>query len=275
MKTQNYRFPFRIFVFFCLFSLPTQVQALNIDVPFTSQAPERIWHEPWLNACEETSIAMVHAYYTGDTFNTAKAKSAILEVFKIKHKRFGPSFDESSYTVASLIREFFPWDARVQTNPTLEQIKEQLDLGRPVIIPVYGKELRNPHFLRGGPLYHMLVLSGYDDEGQYFIADEPGTRFGSNYRYSYSTIMATLHDYVPGRDVRFTRSTAIFTEPNIQKMSLAKTANGPKVYVVQNGVRRHILSEQVFLAHGWKWEYIVTVSETFLQGIPEQETLNR
>lgn len=272
MKIKSLLLP-SLFAFFCLFFIIGQAQAAILDVPFTSQAPERNWSEPWLNACEETSIAMVHAYYQGKIFTVAKAKTAILEVFTIKHKKFGVSFDESSSKVTSLIQNFYPWDARVQEYPTLAQIKEQLDLQHPVIIPVYGKGLHNPHFRNGGPLYHMLVLSGYDDEKQQFIAQEPGSRFGNNYRYSYTTIMFALHDYVPGRDIRTTKPVAIFTEPNTTKTSLVKTASDSKVYLIQNGARRHILNEKVFLGHGWQWEYIVTVNETFLQNIPEAEQL--
>lgn len=263
--------------FFGFLLLPKLVFATSFDVSFTSQAPERVWREPWLNACEEASITMVHAYYMGmdETFTIQKAKTSLLETFRIKNKNFGMSFDEGTATIASLIDNFYPWEAKLQENPTLDQIKKQLDLQRPVIVPVYGKALLNPHFVNGGPIYHTIVLSGYDDEKQQFITEEPGTRFGDNYRYSYTTILSTIHDYIPGKKIQFTQPVVIFTAPNTRKLSLIKTSSNPKVYVMENGVKKHILNERVFLSHNWQWENIVTVSQNFLDSLPEEKALTQ
>ena len=34
-----------------------------ISVPFTSQAPEKNWEQPWQDACEEAAVLMLDAYY--------------------------------------------------------------------------------------------------------------------------------------------------------------------------------------------------------------------
>jgi hypothetical protein len=48
-----------------------------LDVPFTSQAPEGNWAEPWQNACEETSIVMVDAFFDGDELSKRDASQRI------------------------------------------------------------------------------------------------------------------------------------------------------------------------------------------------------
>ena len=35
---------------------------MNLSVPFTSQAPEQNWDEPWQDACEEAAVLMLDAY---------------------------------------------------------------------------------------------------------------------------------------------------------------------------------------------------------------------
>lgn len=45
---------------------------------------------------------------------------------------------------------------------------------------------------------------------------------------------------------------------------LVKSATEPTVYVISDGMRRAIDSEQTFLAYGWSWSNIVTVSDVVL-----------
>jgi len=314
--------------FYIFFFLPTLVEGKNLEVPFTSQAPDANWSQPWLDACEETSVAMVQAYYQNKIFSITTAKASILEIFRIKNPIYGESLDENAATVTELVNNYLPWETEMKENPTLEEIKEQIDLGYPVIIPVDGKILRNPHFRNGGPVYHMLVISGYDDDKQEFITQEPGTRFGKNYPYSYTTIEAAIHDYLPNAQTKNGRRVVIFTRPVIftsaatdadrdglpkseelthgtslvsgdtdndgfgdkqeilngysplvnehilVKQSLLKEMGRPQVYLVQDGTKHHITSESAFLNRGLKWNDIITVSQKFLESLPEGENLN-
>jgi len=172
------------------------------DVPFTSQAPLGLWEEPWANACEEASITMVAKYYENQkthrvqtTISHDEAQGDILTALQYKNVSYGVRKDEDALMVASIINRFYPFEATTFLNPTLESLLIELRQGRPVIIPVNGKELRNPNFLNGGPNYHMLVLSGYDEEKEEFITQEPGTRYGLDFRYNYATIMDAIHDF--------------------------------------------------------------------------------
>ncbi|HBB37819.1 MAG: hypothetical protein UV82_C0003G0002 [Candidatus Magasanikbacteria bacterium GW2011_GWD2_43_18] len=196
----------------CFFVTPTL--AATLDIPFTSQAPDGVWVQPWQDACEETSVLMVHRYYIGNTIKTtAEAKNAILEIFDIKHVLFEESFDETVAMMAETINNFLPWSARVVENPTIADIKAEIDAGRPVIVPAYAPALHNAYF-RGYFPYHMFVISGYDDAAQVFIAEDPGTRYGHAYRYSYNTVMNAMHDFVAG-DTANGPKRVLFTSPEL------------------------------------------------------------
>lgn len=193
--------------------LPTAAQAVtSLAVPFTSQAPEGRWLEPWYNACEETVTVMVDRFYSNSgPFSIDEAKRDILQLFDVKDRYIGASFDEPAAVIAQWINHFYPWEARVVSQPSLEQLKAEIDAGRPVIVPTYAPYLRNP-FFTGSFEYHTVVLSGYDDERREFITQEPGTRHGENLRYSYGTILSAMHDFRAG-DTRHAPQVAVFTSP--------------------------------------------------------------
>jgi hypothetical protein len=78
---------------------------------------------------------------------------------------------------------------------SVDDIKYELAAGRPVIVGAAGKLLPNPHFSNGGPVYHMLVITGYDEAG--FITNDPGIRQGENFRYTFDALYAAIHDWNP------------------------------------------------------------------------------
>ncbi len=199
--------------------LPDVVAAKSIPMPFTSQAPDGRWVQPWQDFCEEASILMVDQYYQHQKLDKAKAKKLLLHIFDIKNKTYGKSLDESTEKMADLINKFLPYEVVIVSDPTLEQIKEQVDLAQPVIIPVSGKDLHNPRFRNGGPRYHVLVISGYDDEKQEFITQEPGTQVGLDFRYPYGTILNAIHDLTPTGDIMEGARRAIFTNAIIDASS--------------------------------------------------------
>lgn len=191
---------------------PFFVEAKILNVPFTSQAPKNNWLQPWQDACEETSIFMVDSFYQKRSlFDIQTKKNGIQNILNIKNKFFGYSLDENAQKIVDLINNYLTWEAFLVENPTLEEIKNEIDNDHPIIIPVYGKILKNPHFKNGGPIYHMLVISGYDDDRQEFITQEPGTRYGLDFRYSYDTIMSAIHDFLPNGQTKIGPQKAIFT----------------------------------------------------------------
>jgi len=104
---------------------------------------------------------------------------------------FGDYLDTDAEQTARILTDFFHIkNVAVKKNPTVLDIKNILSKGGIVIAPTAGKMLKNPNFSGDGPLYHMLVIRGYNDKTSEFITNDPGTRKGEKYPYSY--VMASL-----------------------------------------------------------------------------------
>ncbi len=190
-------------------TLPDKKQ---INVPFSAQAPEGNWAEPWQNACEETSVIMIDSFYKGSTLSKEQAKQEILRVFSLKEDKFESSKDESMERIADLINSTeLVWQARVAVNPTLKEMKMELANNQPIIVPVYAPKLKsNPQYGFGDVDYHVFIISGYDDLWQQFIVKDPGSSRGNNQRYSYEEVMNAIHDFLPS-DYDNGRKAVIFT----------------------------------------------------------------
>lgn len=193
-------------------SVPVDEPMASIDVPFTSQAPEGNWSEPWKNACEETSIYMVSSFYENDPIKREEAVKKIKEILEVKNEKFSVSKDESLETISRLITELeLPWTTELIKNPTVEDLKKELAEGRPIIVPVYAPSLNNPYYGPEEPDYHVLVLTGYDDAEDVFIVNDPGTKNGQGLRFSYEIFMSAIHD-LDAKEVTKGTKAVLFTK---------------------------------------------------------------
>ncbi|MCI0478997.1 C39 family peptidase [Candidatus Uhrbacteria bacterium] len=173
--------------------------SVNLDVPFTTQAPFTNWDMPYQEACEEASAIMVDAFYRGltGTMEPLEADGAILKLVAYQKMTLGFYEDTTSEELAQVIRDYFGYrDVEVRPFGTGDDLKKVLAQGYPVIVPMAGKLLGNPNFRNGGPLYHMLVVRGYTPD--YFITNDPGTRKGEGYTYDEATILNAAHDWNGG-----------------------------------------------------------------------------
>jgi hypothetical protein len=175
--------------------------SIDNKIPFTSQAPLANWSDPvFQNACEEASLLMAKRFSEEDmgAFDPQEATEAIRELTKQEQALVGEHRDLSADDTARVAREILSLDAEVEEITSSEDIVEVLRYGAIAIVPVNGRLLENPHFTPPGPLYHMLLIRGYDFETEMFIANDPGTRFGAGYHYSQEILFNTLHDYETG-----------------------------------------------------------------------------
>jgi len=167
---------------------------INLDVPFSSQAPFGDWSEPYQNACEETSALMVSKYYNKEPLTRDIAKQAILSVVDWENKTFGYYEDTTSAETARVLKEYFGFKrVDVIYDISIEDIKAQILAGRPVILPLAGQLLNNPNFTAPGPIYHMLVVKGITKNGA-FITNDDGTKNGHNYIYPADVLYNAIHD---------------------------------------------------------------------------------
>lgn len=175
---------------------PTRV---SLDVPYVNEAPENIWTGSWKNACEEATIAMVDKYYAGvKTVSVPEAKVYLQALFDFQKREYGSDANSDAARTLEIIKSEADFDGRVVTNPTIEQIKEELRAGRPIIGFHRGFDLQNKNipFLRTGSSYHTTVIKGFDDMAGHFITHDPGdSKEGADHVYEYELYMNSLHDY--------------------------------------------------------------------------------
>lgn len=191
-------------------SLPS---SFNLAVPFTTQAPFANWDEVHEETCEEASLLMVDAYYDGRTSLLPEwVEEELLAIVDFEMAAFGYFEDTTAAETALVAEKRFGYaSARLLESPTVEDLKRVLFSGHPIILPVAGRELHNPYFKQPGPDYHMLVIRGWTEEG--FITNDPGTRHGGGYVYSYETVMDAMHDWNPA-DVHAGAKVVLVLKPN-------------------------------------------------------------
>lgn len=169
-----------------------------IDVPFTSQAPFAKWDELHEESCEEASIVMVKYFLDKKNLSTQIAEKEIQDLVKFQIKKYGDYKDSNAEQTARLYSDFYgqPEDdlkMKVIYNFERNDLKRYLARGYPIIIPAAGRLLGNPNFTAPGPLYHNLVLIGY--EGDTIIANDPGTKRGHGYKYDIDVLYKAIHDF--------------------------------------------------------------------------------
>lgn len=181
-------------------SMPASVR---IIVPFAAQAPFANWKDlRQETGCEEASAVMAMRWVRGETLSSAEALSEITAISDYELKKYGYYADTSAKdTVDIIFREYFKYgNIALRYGINSGDIRKELAKNHLVIIPANGRALGNPHYVAPGPLHHMLLVTGYDDATQQFITNDPGTRYGENYRYSYKVLDSALEDYESGNN---------------------------------------------------------------------------
>jgi hypothetical protein len=175
-------------------SLPSGIQH---KVPFSPQAPLGNWQEPYANACEETSLLMAMAWVKGtSTLSPGQVDAGIREIIQYEKESLGLHKDTSAQQTSLILAEFFDHsNHRLAQNVKIKDIKKALSEGSVVIAPVIGGLLNNPFYKSESLFYHMLVITGYDDEKEIFFTNDPGTRYGENFAYNYATLEKALTDW--------------------------------------------------------------------------------
>ncbi|HEX7586011.1 MAG TPA: C39 family peptidase [Patescibacteria group bacterium] len=165
-----------------------------LDVPFLAQAPFGIWDPLHEDACEEASLVMVKHFLAKDKNLTPISGDVEIRKMIQYEEKNGYGISISMEQLKQIAKEYSAMlTGRVQSNATIDDIKQELSAGRPVIVPAAGKILPNPNFRNGGPNYHMLVVVGYDKNG--FITNDPGTRKGEGFRYTFEALYYAMHDW--------------------------------------------------------------------------------
>lgn len=164
---------------------------------FIPQAPEKNWQEPWQDACEEAAILTVKYFFEDKSPNIPTLVEDYQELF-----RHSTTHDINLNQMAQISQELYGYQSKIIDNPTIETIEKYLSQGHILIAPANGQTLyqENKYFKNGGPLYHNIVILGYNRSQQQFIVHDVGTQFGAYFKYSYRVLLESLHDFPPSGD---------------------------------------------------------------------------
>jgi len=172
--------------------------AVLLPVPFTPQAPLGNWAARQ-HTCEEASLVMVDRYLRGDhsgaLIDPHTADAAINQITAWK-----PAVDLTIEQVGEVANKNLGWAYQVVPADRLS-MKQQLALGRPLIVGVRTHGLGNPnypgystHFEQPGwSVSHYLVVTGYDQADTYVLND-PGLTRGHGYHISFDQLMHAIDD---------------------------------------------------------------------------------
>jgi hypothetical protein len=264
-------------LFLVIFGLPGFAWAatkVNLTVPYIKEVPIGTSGGNWKNACEEASFTMLEKFYTGKKImNVAEGKAFMNMLFNKENALYGSNVNSDTTQSKYLIDNFSSFSAKIINSPTIAQIKSEIDGGRPVITPHYGFDLHNKNipFLRTGTSYHMMVITGYDDNAQQFIVNDPGdTVDGQGYHYDYDLFMGTIHDYNYKTKKANGPARAIFTFPK-----LVKASGSAKIYYLHDNIRQYVTNLTAFKNHGWKMEAVNTVSVAWFNTFSEGTAINK
>jgi hypothetical protein len=256
-----------LFPAFFAFAQPASAK-VQLAVPYVSEVPDGRWYGSWKNACEEASIAMVDRYYVGvKKTTTAWQKAYMSNLFVIERKLWKSDANTDVDMTVKLINDNASFSAVAAEEPSIDDIKKELDGGRPVIVPIDGFKLANKNipFLASGSGYHMFVIIGYDEAQKAFIVHDNGDlKSGVGIRYAYDRVMSTMRDYSFAHKKTDGPARAIFTYPK-----LAKTAVSHRIYYLHDGVKQYVTHPSIFAQRGWNWAWVNVVSESFLAGFSD------
>lgn len=165
---------------------------VQLKLPFASQAPLGNWDPPYDEACEEASLILVNAYLNGQGMTANEMNTQILDLVAWEEGK-GYPIDVTMPQLLEIAKGKYGLSGRVIENVTIDDIKEELRNGNPVIAPFAGRDLGNPYYSGLGPWYHVMVITGFD--GTYFYTKDVGTKRGDNYKYTHATLFNALHDW--------------------------------------------------------------------------------
>lgn len=178
-----------------------QSSAINIPnkyllaMPFYSQAPGGNWDKTHEEMCEEASFLNAGLYLLGKKLSAEEYDRELLKLKDLGKKTVGTWVSTTIAETKRVSDTYF--DGKIQSkiidNPTISQIEAEVSRGNPVIVPLAGREVGNPNYTPPGPIYHMLVIKGYDEK--FFITNDVGTRKGDSYVFKKEVTMDKMHDW--------------------------------------------------------------------------------
>lgn len=178
------------------------IRLVDNAVSFTVQAPGGQWKNPrYQDGCEEASMLMALRWVKGEKITNPQKE--LDEISREMERHLGTFYDTSMADTFSFAKSrLSEGGVSLVNGVTVQKMIDALLGGKILVISANGRLLKNSHFTAPGPLYHMLVVRGYDPEMKEFITNDPGTSFGNGYRYPEEVLFSAMQNYETGRDTK-------------------------------------------------------------------------
>lgn len=166
----------------------------KVSVPYTMQAPFNKWDPLHEDACEEASLMMVKHFLSNTPIASPEAADKEITALVKWEEEKGYDISITLDQLNQVAKDYYGLNNGTVVKVTsIDQIKQELANGHPLILGMAGKLLPNPYFSNGGPNYHMLVAKGYDATS--IITNEPGTFHGDGFVYKNDVFYNAVHDW--------------------------------------------------------------------------------
>lgn len=177
-----------------VFFISNRVPAsLVLQVPFTPQAPTDKWDRN--EDCEETSVTMANAYLNGQKQNemsAADAQDAINQLKNWENVNAGYNLNSGADATMHMAQGAFGITVTQIRNFSEHDLKRELAKNHVILLPINARLLGNT-YQDNGPLYHMIVVRGYNEKE--FIVNDPGTNSGNGNVYTFETLKKASADW--------------------------------------------------------------------------------
>lgn len=165
---------------------------LNLDVPFAMQAPFSNWDMPYQEMCEEAALVLSSKYFGEEPLTKQIMDQELTKLREWEELEWGVYTDSTVAEIKEMGETVLNLDIEISEDVSVENIKENLNKGYLVLAPTAGRELNNPFFKQPGPLYHIIVIRGYNKNN--FITNDVGIGKGEAYQYPYHILLNAVHD---------------------------------------------------------------------------------
>jgi hypothetical protein len=172
----------------------TTPESIILHVPFTAQAPTDNWSRN--EDCEETSVVMANAYLNGQTqdrMSATDAQSAINALKNWEQVNAGYNANTGADATMHMAQGAFGILVTQIKDYTAQDLKDELNKNHVILLPINARKLGNPKYETSGPLYHMIVVRGYNSKE--FIVNDPGTDSGDGNVYTFETLKNAAADW--------------------------------------------------------------------------------
>lgn len=165
---------------------------INWPVPFAMQAPFSNWDMPYQEMCEEAALVLTAKYYNKELLDKNIMDEELKKIRDWESDKWGIYTDSTAAEIKEMGESIYNLNIVISEDVSVENIKNNLRKNYLVLLPTAGRELHNPYFKQPGPLYHILVLRGFNETN--FIANDVGIGKGEAYQYKFQTVINATHD---------------------------------------------------------------------------------